>query len=278
MVLAAVIDLDGPVGWVALLMPFLVLGVVMIGVVVGRDKAPAEHATHLSSQAQSGLPGDQAPAQPQLTPLASERSLPPSTAHHGAERRPAPRSAPSGDRAPLAADRAERGRGGGTATRASLADREADVADGDAARDAAAPGDLEPWGKGGRPKVDGSPTEALEAALAQAEQRFDDPAVARLSLDLARALIGTGATGEAVKTHLRRSIIIASRLKDHETHALARLELGDQMAEEGDMTTACEHWQIARQIYWDAQSDRIGPVDDRMRANGCPTDWVLNDF
>ena len=45
------------------------------------------------------------------------------------------------------------------------------------------------------------------------------------------------------------------------------------------MITACEHWQIARQIYWDGnQADGLAQADRRMIANGCPTDWVLNDF
>lgn len=120
---------------------------------------------------------------------------------------------------------------------------------------------------------------ALEAMLADAEQRFDDAAVARLSLELARRSLADGQPDSSAATHLRRAIILASRLGDQETHAAARLELGDLVAGQGDMTTACEHWQIARQIFWDGgETEMLAEADRRMIANGCPTDWVLNDF
>lgn len=122
-------------------------------------------------------------------------------------------------------------------------------------------------------------TNVLELALADAEQRFDDAAVARLSLELARRSLADGQPDSFAATHLRRAIILASRLGDDATHAAARLELGDLVARQGDMTTACEHWQIARQIFWDGgESQMLAEADRRMIANGCPTDWVLNDF
>ncbi len=122
-------------------------------------------------------------------------------------------------------------------------------------------------------------TNALELALADAEQRFDDAAVAKLSLEMAQRLLADGQPDSFAATHLRRAIILASRLGDTATHAAARLELGDLVAGQGDMTTACEHWQIARQIFWDGgESQMLAEADRRMIANGCPTDWVLNDF
>lgn len=122
-------------------------------------------------------------------------------------------------------------------------------------------------------------TNTLELALADAEQRFDDAAVAKLSLEMARRSLAAGRPESLAATHLRRAIILASRLGDNATHAAARLELGDLVAGQGDMTTACEHWQIARQIFWDGgESQMLAEADRRMIANGCPTDWVLNDF
>ena len=61
--------------------------------------------------------------------------------------------------------------------------------------------------------------------------------------------------------------------------AEVRMQIGDLMATNGDLTTACEHWQIARNLF-----DEINDVqsrlqaDDKMRKNGCPSDWVLTDF
>ena len=47
----------------------------------------------------------------------------------------------------------------------------------------------------------------------------------------------------------------------------------------GDLTTACEHWQIARGLYVELKKEgELEQVEARMHDNGCPTDWVLNDF
>ena len=136
-----------------------------------------------------------------------------------------------------------------------------------------------PWATPSPPAVPSITTNALELALADAEQRFDDAAVAKLSLEMAQRLLADGQPDSFAATHLRRAIILASRLGDTTTHAAARLELGDLVAGQGDMTTACEHWQIARQIFWDGgESQMLAEADRRMIANGCPTDWVLNDF
>ena len=62
-------------------------------------------------------------------------------------------------------------------------------------------------------------------------------------------------------------------------HALSRLELADAALNAGDPITACEHWQMARMAFLDAGMKADGDrIDHRMRANGCPTDWVLTDF
>ena len=47
----------------------------------------------------------------------------------------------------------------------------------------------------------------------------------------------------------------------------------------GDLTTACEHWQIARALFHELKQGRDhAAVETRMLRNGCPTDWVLTDF
>lgn len=116
---------------------------------------------------------------------------------------------------------------------------------------------------------------ALTQALAHAEAIGDDAEEARLSLEIGRRL----PHGDAAERHLRRAVILATQLRDTRLHSAARLELGDRVAARGDMTTACEHWQIARQIYWDEnRANDLAEADRRMIAAGCPTDWVLNDF
>ncbi len=83
----------------------------------------------------------------------------------------------------------------------------------------------------------------------------------------------------AAADSLRNAIIRASRLQDRRGHARARLELGDISQSEGDLITACEHWQMARSLYEEA-SDKLDAerCEKKMLDNGCPTDWVLTDF
>ena len=214
MILTNLIDFSGQTGWVLLLLPFAILTVVVIGVVVGRDRT-------------AELP---AAAPPMPTPTHADRVEPPRV-------EPQP---------------------------PKTAEAQADA------------GEDRPWHE---PHHEPAGMAGREAELLAAENRFDDAAVARISLQLAREMMAAASPNEEVKSHLRRAIILATRLKDEETHAAARLELGDLLGDEGDMTSACEHWQIARQIYWDAHAkDQLDDVDRRMMANGCPTDWVLNDF
>lgn len=62
-------------------------------------------------------------------------------------------------------------------------------------------------------------------------------------------------------------------------HARARVLLGDIAQANGDPSTACEHWQIARMLFHEIGSKgAYDDVDVRMQRNGCPSDWVLTDF
>lgn len=118
----------------------------------------------------------------------------------------------------------------------------------------------------------------LRRLLALAEHRDDQPAIAELSLALARCLQMSGEE-RAAGDCLRRTVRIARSLDDKRLHAEARLKLGDQAAASGDLTTACEHWQMARALFSElGETAKVAVADTHMRNHGCPTDWVLNDF
>ena len=135
------------------------------------------------------------------------------------------------------------------------------------AKDAAAPASPAP--------VD---ARALAAALERAEETNDKTRLASLHLALARAHLADGRRREAADS-LRRSIVVASEAGQHESHALARLELGDLALADGDLTSACEHWQIARSLFQSLQqASRCAETEARMKETRCPTDWVLNEF
>lgn len=120
--------------------------------------------------------------------------------------------------------------------------------------------------------------EELLVRIKDTEKSPEDAALPALYLDLARLQIGSGSSSEAAD-HLRKCIRLAAKLGQNQTHAGARLELGDLARAEGDLTTACEHWQIARGLFHDLKREAdLAAAEKRMQVNGCPTDWVLNDF
>jgi hypothetical protein len=97
-------------------------------------------------------------------------------------------------------------------------------------------------------------------------------------LSLAQRRIEAGETADA-EALLRKSIRGAASADLKETHARARLALGDLAHRSGDLTTACEHWQIARALFHELKKTGDHElVEGRMLRNGCPTDWVLTDF
>lgn len=90
--------------------------------------------------------------------------------------------------------------------------------------------------------------------------------------------LAAGAHDEAA-TQLRACARLASKLKEVGIEAVARLELGDLAQVHGDMTTACEHWQLARSLYAELKrADEATGAEKRMEKAGCPTDWVLTKF
>ena len=97
---------------------------------------------------------------------------------------------------------------------------------------------------------------------------------------LARAheFLATGASEEAAG-QLRLCVRLASKLKQPVIEAAARLELGDLARASGDLTTACEHWQLARSLYSALKRDiDTRAAEQRMERARCPSDWVLNEF
>ncbi len=114
--------------------------------------------------------------------------------------------------------------------------------------------------------------------IARAEAAGDERTLVETCLEKAREEVEAGREQEAAAL-LRKSIRLASQLGMKEAHARARLELGDIARAGGDLTTACEHWQIARALFFELkEAHALTASETRMRQHGCPTDWVLNDF
>jgi Tfp pilus assembly protein PilF len=121
-------------------------------------------------------------------------------------------------------------------------------------------------------------TGGLSGAVERAQAKGDESELADLHLALAREKLSARRVQEA-GDQLRKSIRIASRIGNKKTHAEARLELAEIARAEGDLTTACEHWQIARALFSDlSHAKGRDKAETLMREHGCPTDWVLNDF
>ncbi len=84
---------------------------------------------------------------------------------------------------------------------------------------------------------------------------------------------------DSASATLRESLGVAMRLNLKEEQARSRLEMGEVMADKGDLVAACEQWQIARELYAETnQKNESVAIDAKMRETGCPTDWVLNEF
>ncbi len=97
-------------------------------------------------------------------------------------------------------------------------------------------------------------------------------------LAMARDHIRAGALGPA-RLRLAECVQLAVQLDMRSEHAAARVELGDLALRDGDLTSACEHWQIARSVFAElGQPHARDDVLHRMEKSRCPTDWVLNQF
>ena len=111
-----------------------------------------------------------------------------------------------------------------------------------------------------------------------AEKRGAKSELAPLYLELARGQQQLR-NEEARMAALRSAAGYGAKHGPRSAHAAARLELGEAAYLAGDLTSACEQWQMARTAYLeDEQREMHARVEKRMRDNGCPTDWVLTDF
>jgi len=121
-------------------------------------------------------------------------------------------------------------------------------------------------------------TGELADAIARAQASGQKSRLAELHLSLGTHLLGHEQLAAAA-AELRKAILAAVPQHQHGTHAAARLALGDIAEREGDLTTACEHWQIARSLFQELSArEPLRDAQQRMRRIDCPTDWVLNDF
>lgn len=119
---------------------------------------------------------------------------------------------------------------------------------------------------------------ALETALATAKSDRDDAALSRNSILLARILLSRSARDEAAAL-LQSAALSARRAKLPVLHAEARIELAQLAHGDGDMTSACEHWQMAKVMFHETgQRPDQDRISDLMRQHRCPTDWVLTNF
>ncbi len=92
------------------------------------------------------------------------------------------------------------------------------------------------------------------------------------------ALLDSGELDDAEKV-FQELLDNAADLEDLAGQCEARYFLAKVNMAMGDLTLACEHWQIARELYKAAgETDRVKEIEKDMRKNGCPTDWVLNGF
>jgi len=125
------------------------------------------------------------------------------------------------------------------------------------------------------PKLDAI---VLNAQIRDAEAGGQSEQLPGLFLSLAEWHMMQGENAVAADL-LRKSVRSAVGDGLKETRAKGRVALGDIAHADGDLATACEHWQIARTLYLELGiAGQHDEVDERMQRNGCPTDWVLTDF
>ena len=123
-----------------------------------------------------------------------------------------------------------------------------------------------------------APSAAVAPGLQNALATVPKAAMAPLYLELSRAHRAAGDEAASLSA-LRSAAGLAAQHGPRSAHAEARLELAEAAYKSGDLTSACEQWQMARTaLHEDGQKEAYARVDKRMRDHGCPTDWVLTDF
>jgi hypothetical protein len=118
----------------------------------------------------------------------------------------------------------------------------------------------------------------LSAAIEAAKSARDDSQISRNSVELARLLLARSARPQA-SVLLQSAVMSARRAKLPVVHAEARVQLAELALADGDLTSACEHWQMAKLMFHEmgrrADQERMA---DLMRTHRCPSDWILTNF
>ena len=118
----------------------------------------------------------------------------------------------------------------------------------------------------------------LVEEIATLEQGGDVLAAAKLCNQLADMAFDASDMDQAREYYLK-GLSQAGVVDAPEVQAASRVRLGDISKAEGDLTTACEHWQLARELYAGCdETGKAADVEGKMSDNQCPTDWVLNEF
>lgn len=114
--------------------------------------------------------------------------------------------------------------------------------------------------------------------IRQLEQQGDSVDLARLYTERGQLSLTAG-DAPVAQEYFLKGLSMAGLVSSSEYQAVARASLGEISFADGDLTTACEHWQLARDLFRDCgEHDMAEEVEERMSANQCPTDWVLNEF
>lgn len=120
--------------------------------------------------------------------------------------------------------------------------------------------------------------ETISRRIETAKSAKDHRALAALYLQLARGYQNLG-DEKARMNALTSAAGCGSLYGPHESHAAARMQLADVAYRSGDLTSACEHWHLARGAFQaSGQTDEQARVDKLMQDHGCPTEWVLTGF
>ncbi len=120
--------------------------------------------------------------------------------------------------------------------------------------------------------------EALQFKLNEAMKVQSKATLAPMFLDMAKHHKAAG-DEQSYLAALRSAAGLAAQHGPSSAHAEARLALAEAAFQNGDPIGACEQWQMARNaLLEDGQKEAHARVEQRMRDNGCPTDWVLTDF
>lgn len=128
------------------------------------------------------------------------------------------------------------------------------------------------------PRTKAEDIDAISKKIEDALTRGEKTSLSGLYFDLASGNERLGNV-EARMSALRSAAGYGALHGPPAAHAAARLALAETAHQAGDLTSACEQWQMARTAFLQGgDTERHARVEKRMRENGCPTDWVLTDF